>query len=536
MPRPPAPSLEAVQSIAFSPRVDCSPRATSATHPEERRHTGTSRSGAPAPARPSRRLSPLSTPGDDVYSPPTVAGLAVALAWPGTDPQRHDRKAVRTLHPVHRPRRHPQPRVRSQRDARDRDRAGIVQLWNTCSGHAIHHPVLVAAGPVASIAFDRSGRRFATADGPEGGLKLWFTYTLQQDGATLDPEQGTGRATASSPRTDNSCSRSTTTARDSYGPSRPSPWRTTRARSPTATLPARNGHASSPATATAKSARETPPSAHYQHQLNATCDSPSLASRTREAPSWRSLEPARMPRLRREAPASAFSRMSPYPRLHPLPADARYDGRRRRTSGTHRRRALGRGHALAGVAIDVRPGYADHTTLGGRRVATIGCRFARGCASSGRPRLYCWCGRPATAHLDAGWLPLHLRSRACRGHRERRRGRRRWSFGAPRSSSPGVPRRPESGSIAAVRRAPSVLPHPCISHRRCARCRDGRRRHPTLGECRARGSQPRKFRKRVSSRNRRETRVARISSMSRRPRRRDAPGRLPRRACRAFWD
>ncbi len=27
--------------------------------------------------------------------------------------------------------------------------------------------------------------------GPEGGLKLWFTSSLQQDGATLDPEQGT---------------------------------------------------------------------------------------------------------------------------------------------------------------------------------------------------------------------------------------------------------------------------------------------------------------------------------------------------------
>ena len=30
-----------------------------------------------------------------------------------------------------------------------------------------------------------------TAGGPEGGLKLWFTSSLQQDGATLDPEQGT---------------------------------------------------------------------------------------------------------------------------------------------------------------------------------------------------------------------------------------------------------------------------------------------------------------------------------------------------------
>jgi WD40 repeat protein len=69
--------------------------------------------------------------------------------------------------------------------------AGVVQLWNPSTGDPISHPVLAAAAPVASIAFDRSGQRFATAGGPEGGLKLWFTSSLQQDGATLDPEQGT---------------------------------------------------------------------------------------------------------------------------------------------------------------------------------------------------------------------------------------------------------------------------------------------------------------------------------------------------------
>lgn len=69
--------------------------------------------------------------------------------------------------------------------------AGVVQLWNPSTGAPISHPALVAAAPVASIAFDRAGGRFATAGGPEGGLKLWFTSSLQQDGATLDPEQGT---------------------------------------------------------------------------------------------------------------------------------------------------------------------------------------------------------------------------------------------------------------------------------------------------------------------------------------------------------
>ncbi|HTT27462.1 MAG TPA: BTAD domain-containing putative transcriptional regulator [Solirubrobacteraceae bacterium] len=67
---------------------------------------------------------------------------------------------------------------------------GVVQLWNPSTGDPIGHPLL-AGTAVASIAFDRSGQRFATAGGPEGGLKLWFTSSLQQDGATLDPEQGT---------------------------------------------------------------------------------------------------------------------------------------------------------------------------------------------------------------------------------------------------------------------------------------------------------------------------------------------------------
>jgi WD40 repeat protein/DNA-binding SARP family transcriptional activator len=69
--------------------------------------------------------------------------------------------------------------------------AGVVQLWNPSTGASVGHPVLVAAASVTSIAFDPSGQRFATAGGPEGGLKLWFTSTLQQDGATLDSEDGT---------------------------------------------------------------------------------------------------------------------------------------------------------------------------------------------------------------------------------------------------------------------------------------------------------------------------------------------------------
>jgi WD40 repeat protein/DNA-binding SARP family transcriptional activator/energy-coupling factor transporter ATP-binding protein EcfA2 len=69
--------------------------------------------------------------------------------------------------------------------------AGIVQLWNAASAHALGHPVLVAAAPVASIAFDPSGSRFATTGGSDGSTKLWFTPTLQQQGSDLQGQPGT---------------------------------------------------------------------------------------------------------------------------------------------------------------------------------------------------------------------------------------------------------------------------------------------------------------------------------------------------------
>jgi WD40 repeat protein len=67
--------------------------------------------------------------------------------------------------------------------------AGIVQLWNPASGHQLGHPLHVAAGPVESIAFDPTGERFATTGGGDGSAKLWFTSTLQQEGATFPGDQ-----------------------------------------------------------------------------------------------------------------------------------------------------------------------------------------------------------------------------------------------------------------------------------------------------------------------------------------------------------
>jgi WD40 repeat protein len=68
--------------------------------------------------------------------------------------------------------------------------AGIVQLWDPRSGREIGRPTLVAAAPVASIAFDPTGQTFATTGGSDGLVKLWRTSTLQQFGTTFPGDPG----------------------------------------------------------------------------------------------------------------------------------------------------------------------------------------------------------------------------------------------------------------------------------------------------------------------------------------------------------
>jgi WD40 repeat protein/DNA-binding SARP family transcriptional activator len=68
--------------------------------------------------------------------------------------------------------------------------SGIVQLWDTATGDQIGRPTLVAASPVASIAFAPAGDTFATAGSSDGLAKLWTAKTRQQFGATFPGNAG----------------------------------------------------------------------------------------------------------------------------------------------------------------------------------------------------------------------------------------------------------------------------------------------------------------------------------------------------------
>jgi WD40 repeat protein len=77
--------------------------------------------------------------------------------------------------------------------------SGLVQLWNPTSGNQIAGPVAASTGPVTSIAFDPTGRQFATSASEDGTVRLWFTSTLQQQGPTLATEQGATSTVAFEP-------------------------------------------------------------------------------------------------------------------------------------------------------------------------------------------------------------------------------------------------------------------------------------------------------------------------------------------------
>ncbi|HEX4009145.1 MAG TPA: BTAD domain-containing putative transcriptional regulator [Solirubrobacteraceae bacterium] len=77
--------------------------------------------------------------------------------------------------------------------------AGTVVLFNPATGQRVAPPLLVASAPVASVAFDPSGQRFATSGDQDGTVKLWSTATLQQEGPDFSSDPNTTSSVVFSP-------------------------------------------------------------------------------------------------------------------------------------------------------------------------------------------------------------------------------------------------------------------------------------------------------------------------------------------------
>ena len=67
---------------------------------------------------------------------------------------------------------------------------GTIEFRNPTTGRQIGSPLVAAATAIMSIAFDRTGQRFATAGFGEGTVKLWFTATLREQGTALNTDKG----------------------------------------------------------------------------------------------------------------------------------------------------------------------------------------------------------------------------------------------------------------------------------------------------------------------------------------------------------
>ncbi len=76
---------------------------------------------------------------------------------------------------------------------------GTVELWRPATGkRVVASPLLADSVAITSLAFDPTGRRFATAGSGDGTIKVWFTAGLQQE-AKLASDPGATSAAAFEP-------------------------------------------------------------------------------------------------------------------------------------------------------------------------------------------------------------------------------------------------------------------------------------------------------------------------------------------------
>jgi WD40 repeat protein len=76
---------------------------------------------------------------------------------------------------------------------------GTVELWDPFTGKRMGQPLLADTVAITSLAFDPTGRRFATAGSGDGAIKLWFTTGLQQEGPRLASDPGATSAVGFEP-------------------------------------------------------------------------------------------------------------------------------------------------------------------------------------------------------------------------------------------------------------------------------------------------------------------------------------------------
>jgi WD40 repeat protein/DNA-binding SARP family transcriptional activator len=76
---------------------------------------------------------------------------------------------------------------------------GTVEMWDPHNGKRLAQPLLADSSPIADVAFDPSGQRFAITGSQDGDVKVWFTASLEQEGPRLAADPGSTAAATFSP-------------------------------------------------------------------------------------------------------------------------------------------------------------------------------------------------------------------------------------------------------------------------------------------------------------------------------------------------